>query len=218
MRTKTDTKSIDNIIKKLQVYMQRNSQSMHGLANLLGFAYQPFYRLMTKKNFPTISSLSSISKNLKCSIAELTGDEVFLDVPCYETLDNVILNDSSSMVRIYMPYELLKLIMHDQFFVVKTYLDKTLCNINGVEYDFNTNVYQIFSKVSKIDLDGFFLVRYKGETVVLEVINVSRTVIAAKYQNKSTAVPVGELSVFGKFVCFAELKQSDLNHVSLLKL
>ncbi|MCC2645852.1 MAG: hypothetical protein K0R94_1630, partial [Burkholderiales bacterium] len=52
---------LDNVINKLQVYMDQNGQTLYGLASTMGFAYQPFYRLMTKKHLPTLNSLSIIA-------------------------------------------------------------------------------------------------------------------------------------------------------------
>ena len=98
--TNIEEKTIDNIIEKLTVYMDRNNQTMHGLATTMGFSYQPFYRLMTKKSLPTITSLASISKYLNCTISQLTDENIFLDIKSFDSIANYLIAKSNKNIRI----------------------------------------------------------------------------------------------------------------------
>lgn len=202
-----DAKAIDNVIEKLQVYMNRKDQTMHGLAHSMGFAYQPFYRLMTKKNLPTISSLDSIAQNLGCTISELTSSEVFLDVPCYDSIESYLENKTTNTVRVYLPYEMLQSFLKEELIVLKTSLiSKQLdFDLNNINYFANTNVYQLFTVSKKLSLDGFYLVKYQNKMQILETLSVSSKMITAKIKGATVQVPFAELEIFAKFISYVEL-------------
>lgn len=197
--------SINNVIEKLHIYMQRNGQTMHGLANDLEFDYQPFYRLMTKKSMPTIASLTQIAQKLSCTLAELVSDKVPLDVPSYSDIDSFILNKREDVIRVFLPPKIFQSKLKEEFVAIKIEIIKENLTYNNIMFSNNSSIYQLFIKTVLIDLDGFFLVRYKNTITILEVLNVSSTKITAKYKNKTLQIPVSEIEVFLKFIGYVEL-------------
>jgi transcriptional regulator with XRE-family HTH domain len=209
MQNSIEVKSIDNIIEKLQLHMQRNNQTMHGLASSMGFDYQPFYRLMTKKSLPTVSSLDHIASKLNCSISELIADDVFLNVASFDSIKNYLADKSSNLIRVYVRGEILQ--DAEECIAIKTGINSTEYCLNNIPYSLNTNVYQLFTVTSRINIDGFFLVKYKNEITMLEVINISSKLITAKYNGKIIQIPVENLIPYAKFITYIELPNQFQN-------
>jgi len=207
-----DTKSIDNITQKLQIHMQRNNQTMHGLASSMGFDYQPFYRLMTKKSLPTISSLNHIAEKLNCSISELLADHIFLDVPGFTSIENFLANKSSTSIRIYITTDMLRDM--DECIAIKTDIPDENHQLNNIDFHLNTNVYQLFTVTSKINIDGFFLVKYRKQITMLEVVSISSKVIMAIVDGKIVQIPTEDLEAYVKFITYIELPNPLQNTVS----
>jgi transcriptional regulator with XRE-family HTH domain len=207
-----DIKSIDNIIKKLQIYMQRNNQTMHGLASLMGFDYQPFYRLMTKKSLPTISSLNHIAQKLNCSVSELIADNIFLDIHSFNNIETYLTHKPTAFIRIYVTEDLLQDI--GEFIAIKTDLPNIKHCVNKIDYQMSINIYQLFIATKKINIDGFFLVKYKKQIIMLEVVSISSKVIIATYEGKIIQIPIEELEAFAKFITFIELPSMSTNAIS----
>ena len=207
-------KSIDNVIQKLNIFMTRNNQTMHALASNMGFAYQPFYRFMTKKSLPTISSLDTIAQNLNCTVSELIADNVFLDINAYESIDNFLDNILPKNIRIYLPENIIKEYLFNKFFSIKVNCNNfsTLFSFNGIEYNVNTNIFQLFIVTNKIDIDGYFLVDYQNHIQILHIVNVSRIVVTANYNGELVSIPVAEIKVFAQFINYVELP----NHSHLI--
>jgi len=206
-----DTKSIENIIEKLQIHMQRNNQTMHGLASSMGFDYQPFYRLMTKKSLPTISSLNHIAEKLNCSISELLADHIFIDIPSFTSIENYLANRSAAPIRIFITKEMLQDM--DECIAIKTDIPNKNHQLNNIEYLLNTNVYQLFTVTSKINIDGFFLVKYKKQITILEVVSISSKVIMAMVDGKIVQIPTEDLEAYAKFITYIELPNPFQNTV-----
>ncbi|MCC2624396.1 MAG: hypothetical protein K0R14_269 [Burkholderiales bacterium] len=209
MQNSIEVKSIDNIIEKLQIHMQRNKQTMHGLASSMGFDYQPFYRLMTKKSLPTVGSLDHIASKLNCSISELIADDVFLDIASFESIEDYLAGKPSDFIRVYIRGEMLQ--DAEECIAIKTSINETEYNLNNIPYTVNTNVYQLFTVTRKINIDGFFMVKYKNKTTMLEVINISSKIITAKYDNKIIQIAVEDLIPYAKFITHIELPNQFQN-------
>lgn len=209
-----DTKPIDNVIEKLLIFMRRNNETMFGLANVMGFSYQPFYRFMTKKSLPTMGSLDSIAKNLNCTISELTSNNIFLDIPSYKSIEDYLAGTKpEGQIRVYLPTSMLEPMIDDKFIVinVNSGKEKTESVLNGIPHHANTNLYQLFSLTNRIHIDGFFWVKYKNKLQILDAISISSTIIIANYKNEMIKIPVPELEAFAKFISYVELpNQSQL--------
>lgn len=193
----------DNIIEKLQLYMKKNNHTMHGLASAMGFDYQPFYRLMTKKSLPTLSSLNHIAQKLNCTVAELIAEQIFIDLPCFSNLNDYLSAGSSENLRVYLTKDMLQ--DSFDFFAVKCQLSKTTLSLHNVSYVSNTNIYQMFLITPKIHIDGFFLVKYNKEIITLEVLSISSKLITANYNGSVIQIPVEELVVYAQFLSYIEL-------------
>ena len=207
----------DNIITKLQFYMKRSNQTIHGMATKMGFAYQPFYRLMTKKSPPTLYSIYNIASNLECSVSELIDKTIFLDVNSYCSIeDYATKKKSNKKIRVYCSLELANEIEDKEIFITESNItdDKVLYPINNIEYYLNTNIYQLYIGTNKVILDGVFLVKYQNKIQLLNVINASSSVINVTYENKIQQIRVQDIDVYAKFCSFINLSNSYTNTLS----
>ena len=189
--TPKENELIDNIINKLQIYMDQNNQSLYNLATTIGFVYQPFYRLIKSRHTPNISSLAMIADHLNCSIEELISDKIFVDIKMVDKLVDVAnLDTQTNKVRIYIPYDDYKHYIHDKFFAVK--LDN--CKMSDVD---NCKIYVI---TNEINIDGEFIVNYQNKIKILNVISNSTKFITIESDNKEEKICKEEFQVIGKYV------------------
>lgn len=209
MQNSIEVKDIDNVIQKLQIHMQLNNQSMHGIANSIGLDYQPFYRLMTKKSLPTVGSLDHIAQKLNCTIAELIADDTFLDTQSFTSIENFLANKPAELIRVYVKAEVLQDI--GKCIAIKTNINAVETHLSNISYILNTNVYQLFTITKKINVDGFFLVKYKKKITVLEVISTSSKIIIIKWDKNIIQVPIEDLEAYARFVTYIELPNSEQN-------
>lgn len=147
------TRLINNIINKLNIYMQRNKQNLFSLANSFGFAYQPFYRLIKHRSVPTFPSLAMIACNLNCSLEELISDDVFIDIPVIEDISQCKSIDKCPTIRFYIPYEQYQPCIDDNFFAMRTNED-TL---------YKAEHYKIYIFTKSFSSAGEFMVSYKSK-------------------------------------------------------
>lgn len=193
---------IDNIINKLQLYMTRNNQNLYSLATTLGFAYQPFYRLIKNRNLPTISSLAMIAEHLSCSIEELISDKVFLDIPVIKNFEQIAKLDKlnkSATIRIYIPYTEYLPYVHDKFFAIKANEPK----LEGIDHC------KIYTVSQRITTDGQFIVKYQDKITNFEVISTSSKFIITELNNTEQRITHDQFVPLAKF--FHSALVSDLN-------
>src|SRR6185437_5617204 len=156
---------LDNVINKLQVYMDQNKQTLYGLASTMGFAYQPFYRLITKKHLPTLNSLSVIAAHFNCSVSELIHEDVFVDVDCFSSFDDAASAIKTSKIRIYIPYNQFLPLIHSNFFTTKAGASDQTGKQKNTEMPSIINGNAIFYRVDNINIDGVFLVNYNSKNI-----------------------------------------------------
>lgn len=187
-----EAKLIDNIINKLNIYMERNKQNLFSLANSFGFAYQPFYRLIKYRNLPTITSLAMISDNLNCTIEELISDDIFLDIDVVEQIDSLITPSNTSTtketIRFHIPYEQYLPYISDKFFAIK--LNENL--------PVKAEQYRIYILTDKINIDGNFIVEYQGQLIDLNVISISTKFVIAFIDDQEQRIPQDLLKPIAK--------------------
>ena len=187
---------------------------MHEMATKLGFAYQPFYRLMNKKTPPTLYSLYNIAQNLKCSIAELVDNKtIFFDVNCYQDFEFYFeKKQPNNKIRIYLPLEILDDVEYGELFTIKSEIaeNKIINLINGLKYHLDLNTYQLFVSTKKIFLDGIFLIFYDNRLQLVNVINASSTIITINYENSIRELKVQDILVYAKFISFVNISNNNL--------
>lgn len=194
--------ALNNVINKLQVYMDRNNQTLHGLASTMGFAYQPFYRLVTKKHLPTISSLGLIATHLNCSIAELTHENIFLDICSYENILDDLTAENNSKYRIYIPYEEYIKHLRSHFFALKC---------QKVQYGkvdkevYLDELFQLFFSTDDFFMDGIYLVQYHGEKVLMNVLSISSKFVVIEENNQEVKIDIESLKVIAKLFSYLEI-------------
>ncbi len=207
MKEKIHVPDIDNVIDKLNLIMQREHLTMHGLAIKMAFEYQPFYRLMTQKCVPNLSSLQAVAKNLNCSTAELLAIDNFIDIPAYNNMNDFITNKGESSIRIYLKSAEID---HNNFFAIKVQNDNVPnYQINDHDFGVKQRLYQLYIISNTCNTDGFFLVHYNNELINLNVISVSSTTIFAYKNKKKLNIPVEQLTIYGRFFKFIELQNDN---------
>lgn len=192
---------MDNVVNKLRIYMEKNALTLHGLASKIGFAYQPFWRLMTKKHSPTINSLSMIVPHFDCTISELINDNVFLDVALFNNVEAFInKNDIESKIRIYIPHTQFLPLIHKQFVAIKICLQKHNTTSDLQPFDIS-----VFYLVNSIDIDGVFLVNYNNENILLDVFSISTKYIWTYLNGKEVKIDKSQVVPLAKFFNYLNL-------------
>ncbi|MCE3269018.1 MAG: hypothetical protein K0R49_1270 [Burkholderiales bacterium] len=196
---------LDNVINKLQVYMDQNGQTLYGLASTMGFAYQPFYRLMTKKHLPTLNSLSIIAAHFNCTVSELIHEDVFMDIDCFNSFDDVIGTINPSKIRIYIPYNNFLPLIHNNFFAMKAAYPE----LNGDHKNSDMPIVNcrdtVFYKIDNISIDGIFLVNFKSKNILLEVLSISSKFIIAILDGKETKIDISSIKPIAQFFSYLTL-------------
>jgi hypothetical protein len=208
IKNSPDEEALDNAIYKLKIYMDRTKQTLHGLANTMGFAYQPFYRLMTKKHIPTISSFGLIASHLNCTISELTNDTFFLDINYYQTLVADFTEESTKKCRVYIPHEKYKEFIHEHFFALSTKVFKD----NAMNY-WQDNLFYLFFITKDIKIDGLFLVEYKNEVTIINVTSVSSKFIVIESDGVEQKVELKDIKPKARLFNYLEITND--NHTKI---
>lgn len=196
---------LDNVINKLQVYMDQNDQTLYGLASTMGFAYQPFYRLMTKKHLPTLNSLSVIADHFDCTVSELIHEDVFVDIDCFNNLEDATISADSSRIRVYIPYNDFLPLMYSAFFAVKVGVSGQISKQKNEKVQSIYNSSAIFHRVDSISIDGVFLVNYKSKNILLEVLSISSKYVIAILEGKETKIDTSTIKPIAQFFSYLSL-------------
>lgn len=197
---------IDNVIKKLQIHMDYNKQTLFGLASKMGFSYQPFYRLFTKKHLPTINSLNMIANYFDCNISELIDDEIFLDINCYSNYNDYYKNiKQKDIIRIYINYKEYLLLLNKTFFAIQI--------SDTIEQEAPINYYKIFYQTDSFNYDGYYLSNYDAKNIFLKIVNVSSSYVTAIIDNKEFKVTLDKIKPIAKFYNYL----APVNNNSLIK-
>lgn len=169
---------VNNVAKKLEIYMQRNNQTIFSLAKLMNIDRQPFYRIINRKNVPTISSLFIIASNLNCSIQELISKFIFIDIPIYEDFNNKSMNSS---YRIYISCD--------------DYLDISSYELFGIKV---FNELKIYYKVNNFINDGNYIVNYNSQILEMEILSAGSNLIIALIENKEQRINTQQIKPIAK--------------------
>lgn len=196
-----DEVALDNAIYKLKIYMDRTKQTLHGLANTMGFAYQPFYRLMTKKHIPTISSFGIIASHLNCTISELTNDTFFLDINYFQNITDDLSQETENKCRVYIPHEKYKNYLHEYFFALST---KAIKNNTTQE-----NLYYLFYLSKNINIDGTFLVKHNNKIKIINVLSVSSKFIVIEDNQQEIKIDLNEITPIAKLFSYLEINKDN---------
>lgn len=210
-----ENKALANTIEKLNFYMDKTGQTLFGLAAQMGIKYQPLYRLVYKKYLPTINSLHGIANYFNCNISELIMDEIFIDIPTFNTPAQVLSKLPSGVLRVYVPFSFREELIAKDFFAlkvddIKTDKDNT-GNINIVP---RNKHYQIFYWDSTVDI-GIFLVKHNDNHTILEILNKSRTHILTKDNENEKSLLISEIQSIAKFFCYVEIPYSNPEQIIL---
>lgn len=203
--TPNEEKLIDNVINKLQIHMEQNKQNLHSLAAKMGFAYQPFYRLLTKRHLPTINSLDIIAKHLNCTLGELVHEDIFTDLPSFNNINNVFTEDHNSTIRMYLSCEQFAPLMNAKFFAVK-FNPSSISESKEVL----AHYYQIFYCIDSVNIDGIFLINYKAKNILLDVLSISSKFIVTEIKGEEVKIDVNEIKPIGKFFNYLTITEQNI--------
>ncbi len=177
--TETELDLVNNVAQKLEIYMTINKQTIFSLAKAMNIDRQPFYRILNRKNVPTISSLFTIASNLNCSIQELISQHVFIDIPVYE---NFINKNIVTDCRIYISY--------DDYLYIKSY------ELYGIKISQELKTYY---KVSNFINDGLYIVSYNSKTLEMEILSAGSKFIIACIEGKEQRVDSNQVVPIAKY-------------------
>lgn len=166
--TDIEIKLVTYVAQKLEIYMQKNNKTIFSLAKIMNIDRQAFYRIINKKNAPTISSLFTIATKLECSIQELIDENIFVDIPIYESIN---LNKISQTKRIFIPYQ--------------DYMNISSAELFGIQVARELRVYY---KINNIFSDGFYILQYKSKTVEIEILSAGTKLLIASIEGKEKRI------------------------------
>lgn len=176
--TNEEIELVDNVALKLQVYMEKTQKTIFSLAKEMNIDRQPFYRILNKKNVPTITSLFTIAKNLSCSIQELISDHIFLDVQVYENVEKL----SSISYRIYMSYEEYQALDSTRLFAIK-----------------KNNKLELYLNMDSFINDGLYIAKYRSKNIELQVLSTSSKFVIAGIDDQEQKISTEEISAVAKY-------------------
>lgn len=194
-----ESELIQNIVKKINAYMEQNGQTLFNLAQTTGFAYQPLHRLMKGVSVPNLSSLAMISDYLNCSIAELISDEFFIDVDVIGDMNELPNYKSFLKSRIYIPYD--EFMPHiSKKFILLAESEKSIMN-------------KVFYITNEIIGDGEFIVIYKKQHIQMNVVLSSSKFILIEKNDKEERIPVEEIQVLAKLFKYSIMYDHTKNQI-----
>lgn len=176
--TDEELKIVENIAKKLERYMIENNQTIFSLAKQMEFDRQPFYRVIHRKGLPTLTTISLISKLIKCSIHELISDYTFIDIKTYK---DITLNKKMETRRIYL--------MEDDYQYIKNY------DVFGIKSSENLKIYH---KTDKFINDGIYVVKYNSEITEMDILSAGSKFVIAHIAKKEERIDSSLLTTIAK--------------------
>ena len=193
---------VDNVVNKINIYMQRNNQTLYNLASNFGFAYQPFYKLVTKRGLPNLSSLATLADCLGYTIDELVGDKVIVKIKIYNSLQDASKFCNPGSAKIYLSAAKYTSVLHDDFFAI---VERS--NIPGV------GLGKIYTLVDKFDIDSQYLAIYQDQAAILNVTGVSSKFVLAEEGDKEIKITLENLKPIGKLFDNAIIYDDQVNYI-----
>lgn len=183
-----ETVLVDNIINKINIYMQKNNQTLFNFATKLGFAYQPFYKLVNSRGLPNLSSLATLANRLGYTVDELVSDKVIVEINIYNDLKEVGKILTPERAKIYLSADKYIKVIQNELIAVKF----------GDDNFIGCGLYKIFSLSSIFENDGEYLVVYCDKISLMNVISTSSKFIAVEQNNNEIKIPLNEVISIGK--------------------
>jgi transcriptional regulator with XRE-family HTH domain len=177
--TEQELDLVNNVAKKLEIYMQRNNRTMFALSKLMNIDRQPFYRILSRKYVPTISSLFVIASNLNCTVYELISEKVFIDIPVY---DDFSLKDKCITFRIY--------ISNQDYEIIGD------LSIYGVNHN---NKIRIYYNILDFSNDGVYIVNLNNSRVEIEILSAGSKLVIAKIKNEEHRLSRDQIEPIAKY-------------------
>lgn len=203
---------LENVINKLQIYMEQHDDTLYALAAKVGFAYQPFYRLINKKHMPTLGSLVMIAEHFSCTVAELIDENVFIDIDLFESTNK--LTDSMAKIRVYIAYAKFLPLIHEQFFALRfSPKEQAILPNQDDQIDSAFKQVCVCYKITDIKIDGIFLVKYKNKITLLNILSISSKYVVVDFNGIETKVDKEQLTPIAQF--FGYLNLSNHNELIL---
>ncbi|MFN8771107.1 MAG: hypothetical protein ACK52I_36525 [Pseudomonadota bacterium] len=199
---------LDNIVRKIQFYLDTNSQTLRGLAIAMGVSYLQLYRLFTKKHLPTINSIEILATHIGCTTSELLDEKMFLDMNCFESIDEKLeMATSKNKIRAFFSYEEILPLLNNDFFVISEYNNaiKLMHHKNVANY-----FYQIFYLVDQFLLDGKYLVEYNSQKIVLDILSASSKYIVVQDKETEKKIDLKLVKPIAKFFGYAEVRDNKI--------
>jgi transcriptional regulator with XRE-family HTH domain len=187
--TEQELDLVNNVAKKLEIYMQRNNRTMFGLSKLMNIDRQPFYRILSRKYVPTISSLFIIASNLNCTVHELISEKIFIDIPVY---DDLSLDNKHATFRIYISNQ--------------DYETVGALDVYGVNHN---NKIRIYYNVLDFVNDGIYIANLNDSRVEIEILSAGSELVIAKIKNEEHRLNRGQIEPIAKYFKEVPIVEDD---------
>lgn len=198
--------SIENVTKKLQIYLNENNLSVLKLSQLIGMKYQTLKRIVeleeSADSLPNISSIILLATFFKCTLAELIDNKLILNARCFESLDNYLNNKQFSILKIYIPIEQYK---HQKniksIFVINVpSAEKNEIFVNDIPYKSPTTSIQAFVEMNNVEYDGFYIAKINNKIKMVNVLSVSSSFIMIEEVKKINKIEKNKVEIFAKYI------------------
>lgn len=189
--SKMELDVIHNIRTKLEIYMEKNNQSLFALASAFGFEYQPVQRLMKGSNTPNISSMSMIAENLNCTISELISDQMLINIKLVDSYQDFIDQNINEVADVYININEYMRKIDSDFFAISS-------NITNEEEQ--PKRYRLYSTCSEIVKEGVYLVEYENKLLELNVISTSSQFIISEKNKVEQRIYQKDISPKAEFI------------------
>lgn len=176
---------VNNVAQKLEIYMQENSLTIFSLAKAMNIDKQLFYRVINKRNVPTIPTLITMASNMNCSIQELISKQLFIEVDIY---NDIYMLEKQTTRRAYISYE-----------------EYTTINGNKIVGIENVESIDVYFLTEKFSSDGIYIVKKGLELSKLEILSVGSKFMIADVKGEEKKINSTDFDPIAKLLTVAPI-------------
>jgi hypothetical protein len=176
---------VNNVAQKLEIYIRQYDTTVFALAKKMKMDKQSFYRIVNRKNVPTIFSLFTIASSLNCTIQELIAKNVFIDI---DTFTDIYMSEKFRKCRIYISNEKYESINGNE--------------IVGIAGEKIIDVYYICDQFIS---DGTYIIKIGTTIKNMDIISVGSKFVIAEINSKEERFNTAEITPIAKRITVAPI-------------
>lgn len=198
--------AIENVSKKLQIYLDEHNLSVLKLSQLIDVKYQTLKRIVEIDNvdsLPNISSIISLARFFDCSLSELLDDKIILPIKCYSSLEAYLNQKASNVIKIYIPISQYKEYKNIKFLFAINIVDVKVTDkllINGIPYICPTNNIQLFIGMNNVEYDGYYIAKFNNKINIINVISVSSSFLMVEEGENINKIAKDQIEIIAKYI------------------